>query len=265
LAKDRFPFDGQPERPGLGALLLSLLFEAQFGLRRPEQESELGVLRGSVQERLDLHASAGPVVVVHQGGHEVGSHFEASLVLGQEGPIDSDLILRSGANSEGRGKPQTSFDVVGPAGENLLEDSFPVVDQAEAQQRSPQPNLGRHVFRFHRRSLTIKSQGQRRDAPIQPRPGATHHLVQLLGARKEAAGSRRDGPRLLSEVCLETELAGELEEAVPLHDRSAAPQDLGRDGEGQAAGSEDHQARGDFLPVSDEPADGVERHPVRVL
>jgi len=131
LAEDHFPVEWEPEGPGLGSLLLSLLLESQLGFRRPEQEPKLGILGCPVQEGLDLHPRAGPVVEVHQGGDEVRSHLEASLVLCQERSIDLDLVLRSGAGSVGRGETQPGIDVVGSICENFPEDPLPILDEAE--------------------------------------------------------------------------------------------------------------------------------------
>jgi hypothetical protein len=182
LTERGFTFVREAQEPRVGA------FSAPFPhgpgpLERDRvQESELGVLRRSFEERLEFDPGSSPVGQLDERGDEMGPDFESGLVFGQQRPVNGDLVVRARLGSQGWGLPQPSVDVVRMQGEHFVERPVRVGHESDREQGTPDPNPRGNELWLERRGLSVEPKGQGGYPPIEPGPRPSHDRVELLGA-----------------------------------------------------------------------------------
>lgn len=266
LAERGLLFVGEAQPSGLFALLAREVLPAGVGERDRVEEAELRLLGGGGEQRLDLDLGAGPVLEVDERGDQVGPHLGPRLILGQQVTVHLDLAARLLASVKDGRLAEPRFDIVGPDLQHLVERPVRIRGQPEGQERTADPHPRGKEPRLQVGRLPVESQGQRGDAPVEPRPSPMHDLIELLSARQQPLRLPRRTPRLLPQHRLKAQLARELGEPRTL-DQSTAPSDhVVRYREGKMPGSEDHDMDRSREPVGvEQPFDRIERHLVRVL
>ncbi len=255
----------QAETSCLGPLLLREVLGTRVGEGDRVQESQLGVLGRSGEERLDLGAGPDPVAEVDQRRNEVRPNLGARLVLGEERTVHVDLLVRLRFRAEHRGFAEPSFEVVRSDGEHLVERAVGVRDEPEGEERSADPGTGGEESRFQLARLPVEAEGERGHAPVEPGPRPLEDPVELVGAGEESTRLARGGARLLAEVGLEVELAGQLDEPGALNERATAAHHVLRDRERKVARGQDDQVDRKTVPLVEQVADRLQGDPRRIL